>query len=111
MQKCESDFCNFISIFSKNKKVTKSHFRVLAYVYDVFWCSEGPESQSCVLSALERSGAPKSPKPHFFIRFISVIDVFACSGSPKSTFGALGLFGAVRIAMGVSAVGGRMMEN
>ena len=54
--------------FSKNKKVTKSHFRVLAYVYDVFWCSEGSESQSCVLSALERLGAPKSPKPHFFIR-------------------------------------------
>ena len=52
----------------KNKKVTKSHFCVLAYVYDVFWCSEGSESQSCVLSALERLGAPKSPKPHFFIR-------------------------------------------
>ena len=62
------DFCNFIFIFSKNKKVAKSHFRVLAYVYDVFWCSEGSESQSCVLSALERFGAPKSPKPHFFIR-------------------------------------------
>ena len=62
------DFCNFISIFSKNTKVTKSYFRVLAYVYDVFWCSEGSESQSCVLSALERFGAPKSPKPHFFIR-------------------------------------------
>ena len=61
-------FCNFIFIFSKNKKVTKSHFCVLAYVYDVFWCSEGSESQSCVLSALERLGAPKSPKPHFFIR-------------------------------------------
>ena len=61
-------FCNFIFIFSKNKKVTKSHFRVLAYVYDVFGCSEGSESQSCVLSALERSGAPKSPKSNFFIR-------------------------------------------
>ena len=54
--------------FSKNKKVTKSHFRVLAYVYDVFCCSEGSESQSCVLSALEHFGAPKSPKSHFFIR-------------------------------------------
>ena len=54
--------------FPKNKKVTKSHFRVLAYVYDVFGCFERSESQSCVLSALERSGAPESPKPHFFIR-------------------------------------------
>ena len=53
------------STFSKNKKVTKSHFRVLAYVYDVFWCSEGSESQSCVLSNLERLGAPKSPRSHF----------------------------------------------
>ena len=62
------DFCNFIFMFSKNEKVTKSHFRVLAYVYDVFGCSEGSESQSCVLSTLERSGAPESPKSNFFIR-------------------------------------------
>ena len=56
------------STFPKNKNVTKTHFCVLAYVYDVFWCSEGSESQSCVLSALERLGAPKSPKSDFFIR-------------------------------------------
>ena len=54
--------------FQNNKKVTKSHFRVLAYVYDVFCCSERSESQSCVLSAFEHFGAPKSPKSHFFIR-------------------------------------------
>ena len=67
-QNAKVTFCNFIFIFSKNNIFTKSHFCVLAYVYDVFWCFEGSESQSCVLSALERSGAPKSPKPHFFIR-------------------------------------------
>ena len=38
------DFCNFIFMFSKNKKVTKSHFHVLAYVYDVFGCSESLKS-------------------------------------------------------------------
>ena len=42
--------------------------RTLTYVSDVFWCSEGSESQSCVLSTLERPGAPESPKPNFFIR-------------------------------------------
>ena len=39
--------------------------------------------------------------------FSYVYDVFASSESPKSTFGALGLFGAVRIAMGVKSLGGR----
>ena len=39
--------------------------------------------------------------------FSYVYDVFACSESPKSTFGALGLFGAVRIAMGVRHHDGR----
>ena len=69
--------------FSKNKKNTKSHFRTFAYVYDVFWCSEGSESQSCVLSALERLGAPKSPKPHFFIR----VRRFCVVREPQKHFG------------------------
>ena len=67
-QNAKVDFCNFIFVFPKNNIFTKSHFCVLAYVYDVFGWFEGSESQSCVLSALERFGAPKSPKPHFFIR-------------------------------------------
>ena len=73
--------------FSKNKKVTKSHFRVLAYVYDVFGCSEGSESQSCVLSALERLGAPKSPKLHFFIRVRRFLRVLR---APKALLALLG---------------------
>ena len=58
------DFWNF----SKNKNVAKSHFRVFAYVYEVFCCSGRSKSQSCVLSTLEHLGAPKSPKSDFFIR-------------------------------------------
>jgi len=67
-QNAKVTFCNFIFIFQRNNIFTKSYFCVLAYVYDVFWCFEGSESQSCVLSALERFGAPKSPKSNFFIR-------------------------------------------
>ena len=58
------DFLNF----SKNEKVTKSHFRVFAYVCEVFCCSGRSKSQSCVLSTSEHLGAPKSPKSIFFTR-------------------------------------------
>ena len=54
--------------FQKNKKVAKSHFRVLAYVYEVFGCSERSKPQSCVLGTSERLGAPKSPRSDFFTR-------------------------------------------
>ena len=89
----------YFPTFPKNKKVTKSHFCVLAYVYDVFWCFEGSESQSCVLSALEHFGAPKSPKPHFFIR----VRRFCVFGEPQKHFwrswallGCSELFGSPR---------------
>ena len=36
-------FCNFIFMFSKNEKVTKSRFCVLAYVYDVFGVLRGQD--------------------------------------------------------------------
>ena len=78
-------FCNFVFHFSKNKKVAKSHFRTFAYVYDVFCCSEGSESQSCVLSNLERLGAPKSPKSHFLIR----VRWFCLFWEPQITISAL----------------------
>ena len=54
--------------FQKNKKVRKSHFRVLAYVYEGFGCSERSKPQSGAWSTSEHLGAPKSPKSHFFIR-------------------------------------------
>ena len=54
--------------FPKNKKVRKSHFRVLAYVYEVFGCSERSKPQSGVWSTSEHLGAPKSPKSNFCIR-------------------------------------------
>ena len=58
----------YFSTFSKNKKVAKSHFRVLAYVYEVFGCSERSKPQSCVWSTSEHLGTPKSPKSNFCIR-------------------------------------------
>ena len=67
-----------IFIFSKNKKVAKSHFCVLAYVYGVFARSGRSKSQKCKKLHFLHFGAPKSSKSHFCIRvrrFCSIWEV------------------------------------
>ena len=58
---------NFLK-FSNNKKVTKSHFRVFAYVYEEIGGLESSKSQKCALSNFLHFGAPESAKADFFLR-------------------------------------------
>ena len=98
------DFCNFIFMFSKNKKVTKSHFHVLAYVYDVFGCSEGSESQSCVLSTLELKVRRFNCLSFFVIRvrrFLMVLGRRSAKVAPKRVLSAKTRFGTPKTSKNV----------
>ena len=82
-------FCNFIFIFSKNKKVTKSHFRTFAYVYDVFWCSEGSKRSKSLKWRRWSSFRSKMTQAALFHTCPTFFDVF---GVPKRVLGAQNAF-------------------
>ena len=65
---------NFLK-FPKNEKVTKSHFRVFAYVYEEIGGPGRSKSQKCVLSDFLHFGAPESARSDFLTlgrRFCSI---------------------------------------
>ena len=55
----------FFLKFPKNEKVTKSHFRVFAYVYEEIGGPGRSKSQKCVLSNFLHFCAPESPSRAF----------------------------------------------
>jgi hypothetical protein len=100
-------FCNFIFIFSTNEKLQKVTFAFWHTCTTFFGVSSGRNRNVAFGALWSASALPNRPRRTFSY----VYDVFACSESPKSTFGALGLSRAVPGAMGVKSLGGRMMEN
>ena len=82
--------------FSKIEKLQKVTFALLHTCTTFFGVLRRQNRKVASWALWSTLALPNRPSRTFSY----VYDVFACSESPKSTFGALGLFGAVRIAMG-----------
>ena len=100
-------FVTLFSFFEKIKMLQKVTFAFWHTCTTFFGVLRGQNRKVASFAFWSTLALPNRPSRTFSY----VYDVFACSESPKSTFGALGLFGAVRIATGVRWVGERMMEN
>ena len=98
-------FCNF-SVFLKFRKITKLQKVTFAFWHTctrVFAILRGQNGKVASWALRSTLALPNRPSR----TFSHVSDVFAWSGSPKRTFGALGLFRAVQIAMRVRWADGR----
>ena len=83
-------------VFQKIKEIQKVTFALLHTCTTFFGVLRGHNRKVASFAFWSTLALPNRPSRTFSY----VYDVFACSESSESTFGALGLFGAVRIAMG-----------
>ena len=98
--------CQKVKIFEtfpKIKKLQKVTFAFLHTCTRYFAVLRGQNRKVASWALRSTLAFPNRPSR----TFSHVSDVFAWSGSPKCTFGALGLFRAVPVAMRVSAADGR----
>ena len=82
------DFCNFIIIFQKNKKLQKVTFALLHTCTTFSGVLRGQNRKVASFAFRSTLALPNRPSRIFSY----VYDVFACSESSKSTFGALGAY-------------------
>ena len=89
MQKCESDFLQLFYFWKNEIKLQNNHFLTFAYVYDVFWCSEGSKRSKSLKWRRWSSFRSKMTQAALCHTCPTFFDV---SGVPKRVLGAQNAF-------------------